>query len=409
MKRIIIATAVLLAGFVVFGAILLFYLPSSKSTTREVLGPYISWLDDHSAEIILCTKHNQEVDLVLKSATPGGAMVGRSHWTHAGIHQFTADGLQADTAYVYEISGGGADGEYVIRTAPTARKDFTFIAYGDSQNDTSSHRHHALTMNFGRHRPDFVISTGDLLQGVSKKGSDIFGEDWVVNVFDTVPQEFFATIPFFRTIGNHDIESDIKESVFFNVFPKLKDYMYEFVWGDAQFLCLYLPESVLGYDEKQRTWLREKVKSRPDARWRIAYFHVPPWAGGKHGQNPLAYGGREKLLADLVEAKVDLVFNGHEHAYERTRPLIPDGAAGNPVVFVVTGLAGVTAYKIDPQPYLSKIVTGSDHFCVVDVAENTLRLTAYDSKDQSIDQYEIRKDAVGKNSFADAALPVKRP
>ncbi len=407
LKRMLLATAALLAALLLCGVVFLLFSTMRASATSKVLGPYLAWLDGTSTEIMLWTKDRREVNLVMTSGGPSGAELGKTTWYGVGEHRFSIAGLTPGTAYTYRLQGDGATGTFTFKTAPAERTDFTFIAYGDSRDAESPHRHHALAINFASHNPEFVISTGDQLQDVPKEDGDIFSKDWVNNVFTPVPRDFFGSIPIFRTLGNHDVESEAKESAFFKAFPKTKEYMYEFAWGGSQFICLYMPESVLGFKEKQRQWFKEKVASRPDARWRIVYFHVPPWAGGKHGKNPLAYGGREQLLADLVEAKVDLVFNGHEHAYQRTRPMAREGASGNPVVFVVTGIAGATPYEIEPQPFQTKVVTKTDHYCVIELDAETLRLTALDNKEQPIDRFEIKKDADGHNSFSDDPFLVK--
>jgi 3',5'-cyclic AMP phosphodiesterase CpdA len=70
-------------------------------------------------------------------------------------------------------------------------------------------------------------------------------------------------------------------------------------------------------DKKQLDWLEsELVKSGSE--WKIVYFHHPIYSSGeKHGSNVEL---RSVLEPVMVKHGVDVVFNGHEHFYERLNP-----------------------------------------------------------------------------------------
>ena len=57
--------------------------------------------------------------------------------------------------------------------------------------------------------------------------------------------------------------------------------------------------------------------------WTVVFWHHPPYSKGSHDSDTekLMVDIREQLLPVLEEFKVDLVFCGHSHVYERTQPI----------------------------------------------------------------------------------------
>ena len=75
------------------------------------------------------------------------------------------------------------------------------------------------------------------------------------------------------------------------------------------------------------------------------------------------------MLAPIFEANhVDVVFNGHDHDYERTQSI-------NGVVYVVSGGGGASLYNVTPQAF-SVYAESTYHAVVVDVDNCTLNLQA---------------------------------
>ena len=67
-----------------------------------------------------------------------------------------------------------------------------------------------------------------------------------------------------------------------------------------------------------RAWLEQRPAAARDADWRFVSFHQPPFNSSKaHFADQLT-----RVLAAVFEAgKVDVVFSGHVHNYQRTYPL----------------------------------------------------------------------------------------
>src|ERR671921_17625 len=94
---------------------------------------------------------------------------------------------------------------------------------------------------------------------------------------------FGATTP--AALGNHD-ESNQR---FYEHFNMNGEEYHRFKKGNVAFYCLnsnYM-------DKKQLSWLEGKLKA-DTSRWKVAFFHHPPYSsGGKHGS--------EDSLREVVE------------------------------------------------------------------------------------------------------------
>jgi len=88
---------------------------------------------------------------------------------------------------------------------------------------------------------------------------------------------------------------------------------YSFKRGKVEFLVLdsnYM-------DPEQLDWLGKELQASTSA-WKICYFHHPLYSEGK-------FHGPDKDLRRLIEPifeknRVNVVFSGHEHVYERIKP-----------------------------------------------------------------------------------------
>ena len=150
---------------------------------------------------------------------------------------------------------------------------------------------------------EFVLLVGDNMYGSEKAA------DYKLKFENVYKPLLDQQVKFYAALGNHD-ESNQRFYEFFNM--EGQEY-YRFNKGNASFYALnsnYM-------DKKQVDWLNEKLAA-DTATWKIAFFHHPPYSsGGKHGSDAKL---RQVVEPIFVKHGVDIVFNGHEHFYERIKP-----------------------------------------------------------------------------------------
>jgi hypothetical protein len=109
--------------------------------------------------------------------------------------------------------------------------------------------------------------------------------------------------------------------------------------------CSMVPGGGCGYGSAQWSWLKQDLAAHP-TRCTLAYFHAPYRAStAVHGGAPeLAH-----LWAQLVAGGVDLVLNGHNHLYERLKPMRTTGnvdLTGAPWT-IVAGTGGRSIHPVN--------------------------------------------------------------
>ncbi len=122
----------------------------------------------------------------------------------------------------------------------------------------------------------------------------------------------------------------------------------------------------------QNEWLEEDLATHR-ARCTLAFWHHPRWSSGRHGDTaPVA-----AFWVDLYRAGVDVVLNGHDHAYERFVPQDPGGAADEArgIRQFVVGTGGAELYPFTTTAPATSEVRADDVFGVL---EMSLHQDSYD-------------------------------
>ena len=92
----------------------------------------------------------------------------------------------------------------------------------------------------------------------------------------------------------------------------------------------------------QEQWLRQDLGANP-RRCALAYYHHPRFSAGHYSDSTAS-----KPLWDALYAHgAELVLNGHDHNYQRYRPMRPDGTADpNGIREIVAGTGGKGHYPL---------------------------------------------------------------
>jgi predicted phosphodiesterase len=150
---------------------------------------------------------------------------------------------------------------------------------------------------------DLVILLGDNMYGSQKP------KDYVTKFERPYAALLQARVPFFAALGNHDDHGQLD----YRPFNMNGRRYYTFVRKGVRFVVL--DTNLL--NQEQLTWA-ETVLSSAREEWTIAYFHHPLYSdAGRHGSNVELRVALEPLLRNNG---VDVVFSGHDHAYQRFKP-----------------------------------------------------------------------------------------
>ena len=291
------------------------------------------------------------------------------------IHEVTLTSLKPETIYYYQISAGGDVKSSFFLTGLYYDTPFKFVSYGDNKGGKSVHR--KIVEGFLQQSPDLIISTGDIVSNGERY--TVWGDHFFQPLADVINHT-----PIYVGIGNHEEHADH----YFNFlsFPN-NELWYSFDYGNSHFIALDSNKE-FAPDTEQYVWLENDLKSAK-ADWKFVFFHHPPYASGFHGSS---LDVRDAFTPLFRKYGVDIVFNGHEHLYERTYPI---GSAftetDNPVTYVITGGGGAKLYDLKPSIWTA---TGAkkNHFCAVEIWGNRLTLSAIDTDGNLLDTFSIEKE-----------------
>ncbi|MES2789885.1 MAG: metallophosphoesterase family protein [Planctomycetota bacterium] len=278
------------------------------------------------------------------------------------VHFHTAkfEDLKPETLYVYRVGDGVNFSAWChFRTASAEPKPFTFVYFGDAQNDLKAHWSRVFREAFSdAPRAMFMLHAGDL---VNRGNREPEWCDWCdaggwVN----------ATIPTLAVTGNHEYDIDrlgtlptdpVEVKKMPRSFTKSWRHRFEFPDNGPVEMADHLRETVYYVDvqgvriiglnsmedpKAQAVWL-ESVLSKNPNRWTIISHHHPVYSATLGRDNPEVRHAWQPLYDKY---RVDLVLQGHDHAYLRSElrshENIPTGAtarspAGTMYVVSVSG------------------------------------------------------------------------
>ncbi|MBN1343960.1 MAG: metallophosphoesterase [Phycisphaerae bacterium] len=306
-----------------------------------------------------------------------------------------ADGLAPGREYTYRIVLGksGAKirlgGPWTCKTDPGPNAAFRFVAFGDSGTGTHSQRR--LGERMLEHGFDLAIHTGDLIYPAGEP------EDYDKKFYQPY-RELIARVPFMPSIGNHDFKTDdarplLDAFVLPTNGPKGSDpeRHYWFDFGCARFVAIDSDVAEAALRDRVVPWL-EHVFESAGQRWRFVFLHHPAYtACAKRGPHPRV---QQVLVPAWEAAGVDVVFCGHNHLYERSKPMLK-GKIASPhegIVYIVTGAGGASLYPAKPynlRPEYSDRVYDNDYsFTRVDASPRELELQQITIGGRVVDRWQ---------------------
>lgn len=200
-------------------------------------------------------------------------------------------------------------------------------------------------------------------------------------------------------------------------YPRMANFSYDY--GNAHFTVLDSNPYVDWTDPTMREWVKKDLAAAAKKTWRFVVYHHPGFHSSKSHQSEK----QMRALADLFEeGKVDVVFNGHVHNYQRTKPIQVGNKAGaskeelakddwpvdgafdgvkntrpKGVVYIVDGAGGADLYEpeYEKTPELwkpfQKVYSGEYSFSIVEVNGKKFTLRQIHRSGKEIDRMTITK------------------
>jgi 3',5'-cyclic AMP phosphodiesterase CpdA len=244
---------------------------------------------------------------------------------------------------------------------PTIRGGTVFALMGDGGSGDMPQQQVAqamLTYFETARRFPFVLMLGD----------NLYDDDYTNEFLVPYKPLLDHGVKFYATIGNHDRDLQIH----FKPFNMGDKDRYTFDQGNARFAAL---NSNHPGDPEQIKWLDTAFADAGD-KWRICFFHHPLYSSGQHASESQDVI-RPALERALVRNRVNVVFSGHEHLYERTRPQ-------QGIVYFVSGGGGRYLYKVQPREF-DEVGVSEHHFMVAEVAGDRLFYEAITHQQRVLD------------------------
>ncbi len=308
------------------------------------------------------------------------------------IHELVLKGLKVQTNYLYRVSSVDDDAAkvaseiYTFQTAVRKDSPFAFVVIGD--NRTYPERFAKIIARAWAERPNFMLNVGDVVTDGNVK------EQWL-DEYLRPAAELMRRVPTYVAIGNHERDADWYYK--YVSYPKPENY-YSFDYGNAHFAIIDSNKD-LSPNSEQYKWLKKDL-ARSKARWKFVLHHHPPYSSDENDYGD-TYRGKSRLgdmnvrqLVPLYEKyKVDIVWYGHIHDYERTWP-IRNGKVDRKrgVIYIQTGGGGAELEDFAPtRSWFTAKVLRNWQYCLVAVHEETLRMMAYDIDGRMYDYLELKK------------------
>jgi predicted MPP superfamily phosphohydrolase len=164
-----------------------------------------------------------------------------------------------------------------------------------------------------------------------------------------------AGVKFYASLGNHDDRIER----FYKSFNMGGARYYAFTKGNCRFFAL----DSNYFDPDQDSWLEKELAST-DSKWKICFFHHPLYSSGAtHGSS---LDLREILEPLFLKYKVNVVFSGHDHIYERIKPQMG-------IYYFVSGSAGQLRRGDIKKTNLTEVGFDQDRsFMLVEVAGDSM-------------------------------------
>jgi 3',5'-cyclic AMP phosphodiesterase CpdA len=283
----------------------------------------------------------------------------------AYLQSATPEGITASDTTPIAHQALAPTGSSPYAATPAA---FSFVAFGDTRSNPITHRQ--VVSSILSLAPDLVLHTGDFVADgrVPAQWTEFF----------SIEHDLLKQAPLYGTPGNHERNSRLYFDAF--DFPG-NERWYSFDYGNVHFIALevdgyaaYAPRS------PQAQWLENDLAHTMQP-WKVVFFHIPPYSSGsEHGSDKRVRKALEPLF---IRYGVDLVFNAHDHDYERS--------VAHGITYIVTGGGGAPLYAEGQPDPASVYFTSTFHSVQASVTGMTLTVAGVRPDGVRFDEFTLHK------------------
>lgn len=380
---------------------------------RLVRGPYVEGVSARSAFVCWRTDVPTEAALTWRRVARGAS------WTVEDaapkLQHCLEAALEAPGRYEYRVRYREPKAEPVwtsTRAFQAVRgpaEPVRFAVLGDSGQATPAQ--FAVAARLTAARPEFILHVGDV---VYPYGGDRDYDDKYFAPYGPL----LGGVPVFIAIGNHDY-ANVKRSGtrgrawlrdnFLRVHRLPRQRLagewvasepertyYSFDWGAGHFAAVDVNEAFpvkaapgIAAGSEQWAWLDADLAAS-EAPWKLVFLHVPLYSSGSHGSSAFLI----EHLAPLFERHgVDVVFQGHDHDYERTAPIAGGERAARGPVYLVVGNGGAALYRQSAHNPWTEVFESRHGFLEVTLSAASLSARAIGEDGREFDRFELKKPA----------------
>lgn len=326
----------------------------------------------------------------------------------AKYHEASFTDLTPETKYLYRVGDGVNWSEWAeFQTASAEEKSFSFVYFGDAQNDIKSHWSRVIRNAFrDAPRAAFLLHAGDLINHAESDAE--WGEWFYAGGF------IHRTLPAVAIPGNHEMAklnpkkllSPQRLSQHWRptfAFPEngpemLPESCYYFDYQGVRFVCLNSNH----HQRDQVDWLRSVLADAPG--WKIVTHHHPIYSASKGRDNPFL---RDLWQPVYDEFGVDLVLQGHDHTYARSGLMrhsadfdgsvevgtdnVTEGAnvfSDGGTVYVVS-VSGPKMYTLNQREFMRSSAERTQLYQVITVDGDRIRYRACTATGRLYDAFEL--------------------
>lgn len=330
---------------------------------------------------------------------PGSDMSKTATASVAGWrHAVKLTGLTAGQVYSYVVEAcGSVTGVRQFRTAaPSTAPSLTFTAMGDFGTGGSAQRNVLTRLSESGRAGELLLALGD---NAYESGTE---QEFQDRMF-TPMAALLRQVPLFPSPGNHEYVTNQGQPYLDNFYlpannPAGTERYYSFDWGPVHFVALDSNCAIgLASSDRctlaaQKSWVAQDLAATRQP-WKVAFFHHPPWSSGEHGSQLTM---RREFGPLFEQYGVDLVLTGHDHNYERSKPMKGDAVASSGtrgITYVVVGSGGANLRTFpSSQPSWTAYRNNTDAgYLEVTVSGGTLAARFYNSSGTLKDSFTLSK------------------